>query len=102
IFFDDEAAVEFAVAVEIGVVVLLENVVGGGELTGEAVVGGRAFDEIISDAIELMVGGGMSAHEAGDAPVADDVVEVLNRALGLGVAGLVVNPEVVAVGEARP
>ena len=38
----------------------------------------------------------MSADEAADAPVIDDVVDVLNAALGLRIAALVVDPEIVA------
>ena len=59
----------------------------------------RAGDEIIADGVQKMVRLGMSADEAADAPVIDDVVDVLDAALGLGIAALVVDPEVVRVGD---
>lgn len=73
--------------------------VGGSVLAGEAVIGRRAFDEIISDDVELMIGGGMSANQTADAPIADDVVDVLNRAFGLGIAALIVDPKIVRVSD---
>src|SRR4051812_14709445 len=41
----------------------------------------------------------VSASQAGDAPVVDDVVDVLNRSLGLWVAALVVDPQVAGDGD---
>ena len=41
----------------------------------------------------------MSADQAADSPVIDDIVDVLNFSLGFWIAALVVNPEIVRVGD---
>lgn len=93
------AAVELAVAVEIDEVALLIGVIGFGELSDEGVGGVGAFDEVVADEVGVVVCGGVAADVAVDAPVVDDVVDVLDMAFAFGVSALVVNPEIVAEGE---
>ena len=93
---DDQPAVELPLPHEIDVVAGLVNVVGRGELPGETIVGGGALDKVVADDVELMVGGGMAAHQSGDAPVVHDVVDELNRTPGPGIVALIVDPEIVA------
>src|SRR5437764_11442831 len=45
-----------------------------------------------------MVRAGMTADEAGDAPVVHHIVDVLNGAFSLGISALIVQPEIVAEG----
>ncbi len=74
--------------------------IGGGESGGGVVVRFGAFDEVVVDDIDGVVGGGVAAGEAGVAPVVDEVVDVLDGGFDCGIAALVVEPEVVGEGDA--
>src|ERR1035441_3681423 len=62
----------------------------------------RPGDEIVADDILKMIRARMSADEAADSPVINDVVDILNAALRLGIAALVVDRDVVRVGDVGP
>ena len=70
--------------------------VGTVELTCKTVVGGRTGDEVIPDHVQGVSGGGMSATQSRFAPIIDDVINILDSALGLGVSAFVTHPQVVA------
>src|SRR5579862_3613160 len=73
--------------------------VSGCEQANKVAVRGGAFDKIISDDIEFVIGFRMSADEAVHAPVINNVIDVLNGALGFGIAAFVINPKIVAEGD---
>ena len=95
------APVQVAGLVHGGNIILLKNVVGAFEFTDGVLVGVGPGDEIISDGIQKMIRARVAAHEAADAPVVNHVVDILDAALRLGIAALVVDPEIVRVGDVR-
>src|ERR1035437_6373057 len=101
IFGDYGAAIELSVFIHIREIIFLKNVVGRRELADEVRIRIRSGDEIIADGIQKMIRPGVSAHETADTPVADHVVNLLNRSLRLWIAALVVDPKIVRVGDVR-
>ena len=98
---DATHSMSWAKNLEIGNIARLEDFVGRSEHAEETIIGGRAFDEIVADGVELMVRAGMAADQASHAPVIDDIVDVLDRAFGFWIAAVIMNPEIVAEGDVR-